>query len=84
MGTNGDPQADRERRAVLFCEGNIRWYERNKTRSGQAYAVLQTAALLLSGVTPVLILWDALPRLATGCECRATVAWKGLILTVRH
>ena len=59
------PQADIEKRkelALSRCDEQIRWYEKNKTRSRQVYQVLQGSIILLTGLTPILILWSDLPK----------------------
>lgn len=83
MGTNADRLVDREREAELFCEKNIRWYKTNKTQSGRAYAILQTAALLLSGVTPILILWGSLPKPLQALPAAVATVATGLLGTFR-
>jgi len=48
--------------AVDHCKDHIKWYEANKRKSMWLYAVFQTSVVGLSGLTPVLILWSAVPR----------------------
>jgi hypothetical protein len=45
--------------------------------------VLQTAALLLSGVTPVLILWDALPKALQALPAALASVAAGVLGTFR-
>ena len=40
----------------------ITWYEKVKRQHRVAYQISQVAAVVLSGLTPVLILWSDLPK----------------------
>src|SRR2546421_689822 len=44
--------------AADHCKDHIKWYEANKRKSMWLYAVFQTSVVVLSGLTPVLILWS--------------------------
>jgi hypothetical protein len=46
--------------AVKRAEEQIRWYTRYSISSGVLYRVFQTLAVVLSAITPVLILWTDL------------------------
>jgi hypothetical protein len=50
--------------ALKRCEGMIGWYDRSRNRARLWYRGFQTAIIVLTGITPLLILWgpDALPR----------------------
>jgi hypothetical protein len=52
------------RRALVVddCQKMIDWYEKNKRVPRRLYYVSQTATIVLSAVTPVLILWEELPK----------------------
>jgi len=50
--------------ALKRCEGMIEWYDRSRNRARLWYRGFQTAIILLTGITPLLILWgpDGVPR----------------------
>ena len=54
--------ADRRKKALERCNSQIGWYEKHKKESSYLYRLFQVAAVGLSGITPVLILWSGLPE----------------------
>jgi len=52
----------RREEAVRRCQEMIGWYETAKRTHRILYQTFQTLAVILSGLTPILILWDALPK----------------------
>ncbi len=54
--------ADRRSRAIDRCQEQIRWYEAHATKASTLYRVFQTAAVVLGGLTPILILWTDVPK----------------------
>lgn len=62
MGLSPDElQAGREK-ALQRCQDEIRWYENVKRRQRLAHYALQASVIVLSGMTPLLILIDQLPK----------------------
>ena len=66
MATPPADYADRRQRALERCNSQIRWYEKHKRQSSLLYKLFQVAAVGLSGITPVLILWSGLPEAVKG------------------
>lgn len=50
----------REAAALARARDQIRWYTKNSVWSGVLYRLFQTFAVVLSAITPVLILWTDL------------------------
>jgi hypothetical protein len=48
-------------KALEYCNKHIEWYEKHKARQRIAFQLSQIAIVLLSGITPVLILVGDLP-----------------------
>ena len=40
----------------------IRWYDRSRNRARLWYRAFQTSIIVLTGLTPILILWNGVPR----------------------
>lgn len=64
MSTTSDDVRERRHLAVEDCQTMIEWYEKNKRIPRRLYYVSQTATIVLSALTPVLILWSELPKAA--------------------
>jgi hypothetical protein len=56
-------EASREKAALERCNHMIKWYEASRVRAGRAYRLFETAIILFSALTPVLILSGAVPPL---------------------
>ena len=54
--------AGRREYALRRVDEQVTWYERHSGRQWLAFAVFQTAAVLLGSLTPVLILWSEVPK----------------------
>ncbi|PSB65502.1 hypothetical protein C7B61_11215, partial [filamentous cyanobacterium CCP1] len=52
----------RNEKALDFCDQLVNYYERNRSFNRRAYSVSQAAAVILSGVTPILILLPNVPK----------------------
>ena len=48
--------------ALTQCQQHINWYDKAKDRQRIAYQSFQVAAIVLSGLTPILILWSDLSK----------------------
>ena len=53
---NGDFQC-RQEKAIMRCDDQIKWYEREKCKKRILFWIFQNAVIVLSALTPVLILW---------------------------
>lgn len=60
--SQADSTLNPRERALKRCQENINWYEKAKHRQRLAYQSFQVSAIVLSGLTPVLILWGDLPK----------------------
>lgn len=47
--------------AFAYCEDLIKWYEETKRSQRRAYWASQIITIVLSGITPILILVDSIP-----------------------
>jgi Protein of unknown function (DUF4231) len=74
------PDAD-ERRAFALrrAEEQIDWYETHSSRQWRAFAVFQSAAVVLGGLTPVLILWSDLPKAVQALPAALAAVAAGLV-----
>ena len=50
--------------ALARCDGMIAWYEQHVVQSRRWYRLFSTATIVLSGLTPILILWPQPPGAA--------------------
>lgn len=48
--------------AIARCQEQIQWYEKQKGRQRALYYTFQSLVVVLSGITPILILWTGLPK----------------------
>jgi hypothetical protein len=55
---NAPADSSSRERALARCQRLIKWYTKEKRRQRLAYQTFQVAAILLSGLTPILILWS--------------------------
>ena len=55
--------ADRRNQALEWCQIQINWYDKAMRQSKRAHYVFQIATVVLSGLTPVLVLWSDLPKI---------------------
>src|SRR4051794_9303217 len=51
----------RQQRAVARCDDQIDWYERQKRSKRWLYWTFQNAVIVLTALTPILILWANVP-----------------------
>jgi hypothetical protein len=61
------PAADIETRrqtALADCQTMIDWFNRNKRRARNFFYISQVCTIVLSALTPVLILWSDIPKAA--------------------
>lgn len=79
-GTDDNPPDSSAReRALARCQRLIRWYTKEKRRQRLAYQTFQVAAILLSGVTPILILWSDVPDVWTALPAALAAIATGLL-----
>jgi len=76
-----DVAAGDERRAFALgrADEQIAWYESHSSRQWRAFAVFQSAAVVLGGLTPVLILWDAVPKAVQALPAALAAIAAGLV-----
>ena len=65
--------------ALARAEEQIAWYEAHSSRQWWTFAVFQTAAVLLGGLTPVLILWSELPKALQALPAALAAVAAGLV-----
>jgi hypothetical protein len=58
---NSTPEP-RHEQAVQRCQEMIAWYDKTKVTQRELYRWSQILAVVLSGLTPILILWNELPK----------------------
>src|SRR5215207_3499810 len=56
-----DDDECREERAIARCKHEIGWYERQKRNKRWLYWIFQNAVIVLTALTPILILWANVP-----------------------
>ncbi len=66
-------------RALERCEDQIKWYSWAKRRQRILYQTFQFTAIVLSGLTPVLILWSDLPKTLQALPAAVAAIASGLI-----
>ena len=76
-----DGVAWEERRAFALAraDAQIRWYESHSSRQWWAFTVFQSAAVILGGLTPVLILWTDLPKAVQALPAALAAIAAGLV-----
>ncbi|MGH3072096.1 MAG: DUF4231 domain-containing protein [Gaiellaceae bacterium] len=74
----GDETSRREF-ALNRVEEQIEWYESHSARQWWAFTVFQTAAVVLGGLTPVLILWSELPKAVQALPAALAAIAAGLV-----
>lgn len=62
MSSSGSDRDLRIEKALTHCRSLINYYESRRIKSRRNYQILQIAAIILSGLTPVLILWTDVPK----------------------
>jgi hypothetical protein len=65
--------------ALQRVDGQIEWYETHSTRQWWAFAIFQSAAVVLGGLTPVLILWSGLPKAVQALPAALAAMAAGLV-----
>jgi hypothetical protein len=78
--TVGEP---RRQAALDRCEEQIDWYVRYSKREWRLFVVFQSAAIALSAVTPVLILWSSLPKALQALPAAVASVAAGFVGTFR-
>jgi hypothetical protein len=73
----------REKAALERCHHMIQWYERSRVRAGRAYRLFETSIIVLSALTPVLILSAAVPTLLQAVPPAIAGLFATLIATYR-
>jgi hypothetical protein len=74
------PASDGRRELALRrADEQIDWYESHSARQWQAFSVFQTAAVVLGGLTPVLILWSGLPKAVQALPAALAAVAAGLV-----
>lgn len=53
---------ERKQIAIDDCQTMIAWYDRKKRIPRNLFYVFQVSAIVLSAITPILILWSELPK----------------------
>lgn len=64
IDTDNKDESSRRKHALDRCQKLIEWYEKFKQRQQLAYEISHGATIVLSGLTPILILWGDLPAVA--------------------
>jgi hypothetical protein len=57
-----DEDECRQERAIARCDDQIDWYERQKRTKRWLYWFFQNAVIVLTALTPILILWANVPE----------------------
>jgi hypothetical protein len=65
--------------ALRRVDEQIEWYETHSARQWWAFTVFQTAAVVLGGLTPVLILWSELPKAVQALPAALAAISAGLV-----
>jgi hypothetical protein len=65
--------------ALRRVDEQIHWYETHSARQWKAFAVFQSAAVVLGGLTPVLILWSGLPKALQALPAALAAVSAGLV-----
>jgi hypothetical protein len=65
--------------ALRRVDEQIDWYETHSARQWRAFAVFQSAAVVLGGLTPVLILWSGLPKALQALPAALAAIAAGLV-----
>jgi hypothetical protein len=74
----GHPDVRREF-ALRRVDEQIHWYETHSARQWRAFAVFQSATVVLGGLTPVLILWSELPKAVQALPAALAAIAAGLV-----
>jgi hypothetical protein len=53
---------DRVEKVLDHCKEMIKYYETGRTRERRLYRLFQTLIIILSALTPILILWTEIPK----------------------
>ncbi len=61
MGRDGD-LAERTRLAITQCEDQIKWFAKHSRADWYLFRGFQVTVIILSGLSPILILFTALPK----------------------
>ena len=69
--------------ALRRCDDQIAWYERRSKAEWRLFVVFQSAAVLLAAMTPVLILWAAVPKAVQALPAALASVAAGLVGTFR-
>ncbi|HVN61292.1 MAG TPA: DUF4231 domain-containing protein [Gaiellaceae bacterium] len=69
--------------ALRRCNEQIAWYERHSKREWVLFVAFQSTAVLLAALTPVLILWAAVPKAVQALPAALASVAAGLVGTFR-
>jgi hypothetical protein len=61
-----EDRAERQQQALDWFRGQLDWYARNAKKSRWAYTAAQSAAIVLSAVTPVIVVVESIPVAVRG------------------
>jgi hypothetical protein len=75
----GGDSDDRRTFALRRAAEQIQWYETHSARQWRAYSIFQSAAVLLGGLTPVLILWSDVPKAVQALPAALAAVAAGLV-----
>ena len=59
-------EAERQQQALNWFDGQFKWYARHAKKARRAYTAAQGAAIVLSAVTPVIVVVESLPVAVRG------------------
>jgi hypothetical protein len=76
---DGGDHPTRREFALRRVEEQIQWYESHSARQWWAFTIFQTAAVVLGGLTPVLILWSDLPEAVQALPAALAATAAGLV-----
>jgi hypothetical protein len=61
-----EDEAERQQQALDWFHGQLDWYARNAKKSRWAYTAAQSAAIVLSAITPVIVVVESIPLATRG------------------
>ena len=62
QGQKEDSTEARRTQALNWCQQQIDWFEKSKRNSSTADRIAQVIIIVMSSLTPILILWSYLPK----------------------
>ena len=75
------PDSPKEARDVALerCNESIRYFERNKEFARWGWVICQGGAVVLAGLTPILILWTGVPKAVQALPAALAAILAGLV-----